>query len=256
MPQFLYYVPGAKGPAKGLFEKIDLDHALVRDAVAWRETRAGPDGKEGVVIAHNSRDPNEVGYWPDKQRWRQGPSWWLGWDTGETPGPDDLARGESILGRPLALRDSRSWLIPSGNPAADRPQLPYRLSPQPDGTEAREVVEAYQGFCTQISEAFELFCRLRGDWAQWEQQIDEALAWSIARRALAIMYRVGPVEIDALELVDSGNVNQVVGLTMDLDVINRVMADLAPEEGAAGTGKPLGSADTPGGSSTEPGVAA
>ena len=93
----------------------------------FRGCLAGPNGEPGVVCMAPEAEPaatvesqegdddgiqvaavaTELGFFPDRQTWVDCGEFWLGWETENPPGPDDLLRPRPVGGEGVALGDGR-----------------------------------------------------------------------------------------------------------------------------------------------------
>lgn len=111
---FTYYIPGAKSVTDELVTRKNLEYAIT--ARGGREVLHGPDGSFGVAIRS---DGKSAGYFPDKQKWCEAPRgdedaapYWVGYDLDDPPTPEDLDRGEKLLGQAITLQDGSTWNVP------------------------------------------------------------------------------------------------------------------------------------------------
>lgn len=77
-------------------------------------TRAGPDGKAGVVISwYTPDDPRgPMAFLPDLQTWTCEGQFHLGFWNDSPPGPQDFASGR-YAGYPVELGDGKQWIMPA-----------------------------------------------------------------------------------------------------------------------------------------------
>ena len=94
MSIFYYFVPGARpGWNTGKLASLGLGYAL-EDKHTARGCDNGPGGQHGIVVCHGANTDGKLGYFPERQSWRQIPDTylWCGCSGDEKPTPDDLAR--------------------------------------------------------------------------------------------------------------------------------------------------------------------
>lgn len=226
--QFLYFVEGIKGlPNDARLDEVGLaDRLSVKGGVSRRECREGPNGKSGLVCSQEC-EGQEIGYFPAKQEWRECDGYWLGWERDGMPTPDDLMRPEAatMQGYRCMLNDQQ-WLVPGANPCMTSPMLPARMRPQPDGSDRVEVISKFAGFQAEVAEAFEILVAAKADLDIYSAAMSRDRVWSIARQALAVMYRVTRFEIDALELLTDATAGDVVLASLDYVEIDRIVKEV------------------------------
>ena len=113
LKRFLYYLPGVPGVSEQSLANLGLrsrfascEHAgLIEHSVSQVED--GPKGR-GCIVARGH--PAE--YSPERQIWTEGEVFWVGYEKGMAPGPEDLAREVGHAGYPIILADEREWRAP------------------------------------------------------------------------------------------------------------------------------------------------
>ena len=118
MAGFLYFIPGAKyAPDKQRLQALQLEH-LAEAAFMLTPCSSGPDGRAGLTIAIDpaSLPPGaalpRVGYWPERQTWRQCGGFWLGLEKDSPPRPEDLIRPNHKGGHKVTIKNEQEILIP------------------------------------------------------------------------------------------------------------------------------------------------
>lgn len=235
-----YFVPGWQGATLERLATIGLGHAFDRPPVVGIAPR-GPDGGQGVILTAEEVRRAE---W----EWTRAPgrSWWVGtW--GETQ-PEGLARARQIAGHRVRLEDGHEWLVPVARSFAVGSVLPQRLVLGEDGKtwEGRPLARFVAISARAARVARVLFDELEegeGPLVVLGEGAD------IAVEALAINYRIGPVEAAALGLLSEPAVFEVCKALVDWPTIERVLRER--EEAATGR-VPFDGADA--GPSTADGV--
>lgn len=249
MRRLLYFIPGQMTIARPALEALGLGDRFT--ATQQRGIAAkGPSGDGGVLVAEAPRNGEELKYEPHLQRWRScdGGKWWVGYDTTMPPGPDDLARADvAIRGYAVKLGDGQPWVIPGCNPMMATPCLPYRRVLNPDGTRTTKVIDRYADFQEQANALWERFTALDGDLKAFTDELEDDATWPLAERAISVAYRLGPWEIDALDLLDNLSVGRVLMAVLDIETIAKVVAERAEAQ------KKRDPAATPDSSATAPG---
>ncbi len=183
-------------------------YALPRDPALTEVGRAiGPDGLSGTVFHDGAAPALPELTWRKSRR----AALWIGWATAMRPGPADLQRG-GVAGFPVQLADGAQWiipLVPGGLPRV----------PTPDGPVADP---RYADLIETADRVRKMFA---GD--------DSAGAGLTARYAydlLGVAYRLGPDEIEALDLF--GDDPRLVGAVAAASVGSHTQAAAMAVSGA------------------------
>jgi hypothetical protein len=233
---FLYYVPsGTSAATEADLAAIGLGEILVA-GTAHCPVTGGPDGGAGVVLAGESDGKQRVGYYPDRQTWRQAPgqSWWLGYVTDDKPTPADLQRADAVGGYVVTLEDGNGWTVPVARSMRGNGTLPAQLDLSSDGKLMRRPLARFEALCAGAERVWTYFNCVRdvlsggGDVTEsqdLESQTEQL--WPVAIDALGVNYRVGVIEVVALGLLTDQNVVQVWQALIDLITLTEVDADMA-----------------------------
>ena len=254
---FLYFIP--EHP-RGVVTRADMEaaglgHALGEgDPDSRKVTAAGPGGAPGFVVA--VQPPADAPadcrvdtlYEPAKQVWRKGPGgkYFVGHYKARRPAPASLRRPKLIDGELTRFRDDREWLIPVARSIVRGSTLPKEMVLGEDlqTWEHRELPE-FLSLCADAEKVFGVIAGAAPDeggdvtWA-----MDRSEAMRICVSALAVNYRVGPLEVSMLGLTD-GDVWQVLRAVCDVPMVERVLADRQKKSGAASGSSPT-AAGSPG----------
>lgn len=130
----MYWVPEPQGTSpQEIADHARLAYAFDRPPSKLELMGTGPGGKSGVMlVAADSMGRYQVGYHPDEQEWHRrpaglGPEVWVGYYLAAPPGPDELARLESLRGYRVRLGDGREWVAPRVLAICSQPALPRRM---------------------------------------------------------------------------------------------------------------------------------
>jgi hypothetical protein len=214
----VYLIPGemrgvidmAKVPGilaeHGLLHLLDGPRAK---AITWTGcdigSGAGPvTAGRYIVVSMPPADPRGkapvAGYFPDAQEWDppdEGEDWWLGWERGSPPRPEDLARETMFRGEMVELCDGRQWQIPVVRSLLGHTTLPQLLRERSSGKVERQIKAEYAAL-------FEETARLANAYyGRTTEQVTYEEAVPLVRKALACNYRIGRREAGALKLFDS-----------------------------------------------------
>jgi hypothetical protein len=245
----VYYVPGLTDARRGAIEERCLGHIFDPEPFPFSYLGAnGPDGSNGLLVA--AGEGKGVGKAVHTHEWRKAPGerdWWIG-VAGETP-PQALARKEQIAGHEVELGDGRRWIVPVARTFGLGTRLPQRLVLGPDGeTWEGEPLERYAKISAK-AERIERACL--GDLGDDEEPVHVmGEGATVAVEALALNYRIGPVEASALGLLTEPVVFRVLWAFIDGPTLDAVVKE---REEAAKERRPLG---TPDGSSSSDGAEA
>lgn len=239
--QFLYWVPGHRATIKREeLYSLGLSYA-VEDRHTARGCSNGPDSQHGVVVCHGGNEDGRLGYYPEKQTWKQWPgkNIWVGCDEDDKPGPDDLRRADQITGRWLVLDDGNRWLAPIARKWHEIDDkllwdynVPRRLSLDENGQwMPGDVKPRYERLWQLAMEYEDTAARAahnaEGDIVRFTfEHVDE-----LAVGALQVNYRVGPVELDMLGIYDDQARNAIIRVLLDADTretwLKKKVAELA-----------------------------
>jgi hypothetical protein len=227
MPAFLYFIPGVQPTTRREdLRQFGLDYALDR-CVSVGQVTAGPDGQPGILLADGNRvAAGAVRYDPTRQDWAAvpanrrpagAPAVWVGVERAaeNRPGPEDLARSRMLPGHQVELADERLWLVPVARAcAADEDgtvrgfavALPRGVGLDSDGRwTAGSVLPRYRRLWELAEEWWAAFTGGRIEGQTIQTDFSDASAFDSAVECLQANYRVGPVEISLLGLLDDGD---------------------------------------------------
>lgn len=231
MGRFLYFIPGVThdvttpGAYRKLCEDAGLGELLKGTGVSARLCTGGPDKGEigGVVMCPQEADGGAApvvkvrcGYFPDEQRWVRGPdgAYWLGYYLEDRPRPETLRRGGMLLeGHAVLLADGQEWRIPIAR------YLPKIFGVDDQGSDIARV----RPDCRVFFEAASEFTELARSGAK---EIPYELMMRTAISGFALNYRIGELELRALEVIDTDNVFQVCWAAIDGPTVDAVVADV------------------------------
>lgn len=215
MAPFIYFIPGPYSDDR--IEDLGLDDRLVDglNVPVHRNDVCSADnlfGKTGTLIWQGE---SRVPYQPDDQAWREHPTedYWVGYDLGDPPGPEDCMRGSEmdLVGRPVPLGDGNTWMVPVALDADGECPLPRTYDVD---DETGEIVHRPQRKYDDIRKtAAEL-----ADLARNNRELPEEKAATVSVDALKINYRLELLECCMLELLSD---EAVMGICFTLiDWIN------------------------------------
>lgn len=231
MAGFFYFIADSARPGGG---------ALTRQAISDAGLGYLLDGKGGPTVQPTDRGPEKQSgtfftvagaggrgepsiLRAGEARWDKIPGLeaWIGRLEGESPGPEDLARAKLIDGYPVELADGKTWLVPVVRALGGGSRLPRAMV-----WDGRDFVEggvrpAYEKLFAAGQRIWDLISTSPDGHAV---TLSEATATSVA--ALAANYRIGPAEVDLLELLDSANTVDVVKALIDYPAVEGLRGKL------------------------------
>lgn len=234
MAGFLYYFPNrTQGQVKvDQLRQWGLGYAFEERATPALVMR-GPDGQRGIVVADpRVVEENDLGFWPERQRWEKVPPGlpgheqgaWIGCSSTASMRPQDLLREQPLEGHWVRLADGQRWLVPIARKALPVDGQPMRYAialPHVAGLDeagnwtAGNVLAKY----AQLWRTAELFWNaLIG--AQVDDEDGSATlefgdTLDAATCALAANYRVGKLEVSLLGLLTHQHAVDVLYAVVD-----------------------------------------
>lgn len=265
MHGFFYFAAGVNAPHPkhdaltrwGLGYACDGNGDIVR-----RDTiGTGPGGKPGVVFSRPGC--GDLGYYADKQTWRQippqlladgAPPVWIGYDRRALPGPDNLRRVNQLAGHSVKLADGQHWLCPAAiaidaeNIRGDSPDwartLPMRSTLDDEGHWQRSDLRSEYVALWEVAKAYWFAfhdAAIEVEPGTAGVRFDFAGAHDAVVTCLAANYRVGPVECDLLGLLDETVLTEVLQASIDWPTY-RLWIQKKTEQGLVGGDSSVGHA--------------
>lgn len=253
---FLYFIPHHAGGSvtRADFEALGLGYALgVGDPDARKITANGPGGQAGsLAVVQSNPDAGEACrvdtlYEPAKQVWRKGPSgkYWVGYCKDRRPTPAGLARAKLIDGEWTPLGQGggdQEWLIPVARSIVRGTTLPKGMVLGEDfETWAPAELPEFLELCNHAGRAWEVLTGADVDVESGKItcHIPYADGMKICVAALAVNYRVGPIEVSMMGLTNT-DMWAVLRALCDVPMVERVLADRKKKEGATSGSSPTG----------------
>ena len=183
----------------------------------------GPAGEAGKIVCHPTSDDAEICYDSDRQAWRQipGEQGFVGWLKGMQMQPEQLARREQIAGQLVTLADGNEWIVPTARaPVEDygtlryQVRLPRTMQFDDDGNWIYGDVESRFDRLMTIADKWSAV-RFSDDDDEIDVTVAEATAMAV--EALGYNYRVGPIEVSALRLINQQTVGKILDAVIDFD---------------------------------------
>jgi hypothetical protein len=253
--------PKQKKEAIGLFDRAEAgwyQSGAEVDLTEDGELRKAGEGDRTIGAHTFSREEDLTGYYPENQTWvgpdelrlpEDGPDWWLGWPEGSPPEPEELRRPEAIGGYPVEMGDGNTWHVPparrwDGSPGA----LPATLTVGPGGEEQRQVKPEYRDILEEVEEIaddwYELF-RLQREGKDDVELTLQSVPLDVMIRMLALNYRIGRPEVNALGLITTSNRMQISTAVLDVGAYLQMNTDVEKKPEAKKKDGPSGASPSP-----------
>lgn len=252
MGGFLYFLPTERRAGDAaLLALHGCGHAVdAGRGIATRFTQSGPGGAAGllVMVDGDFASTFELAYRPNSQTWRQGPTrthegkdlaYWVGAENPPEamPDPTALARKRFIAGHAVAMLDGREWTIPIARSVVRGSTLPKRLVLGPDNqTWTPQELPEFLGLCKEAETAYTL---LHGGEADAEGRVTIEIPYDVGMRialaALAVNYRIGPIEADMLGLFGESEMEATMKAVCDWPAYEAVLLARQKKEPASVT---------------------
>ena len=224
MAGFLYAFDGAEQIPDKTLEEAGLA-ALIGTVNTQRHNASGPNGADCMLITAGT-DAALCRYKPDEQTWQKSLSgkYYVGFYNDSKPAPADLIREEQVSGHKVNL-DGCEWIIPLARVFPEGTRLPQTLLMGPEGTVIEKIIPKYAEFAKKTEILWGDMQILLG-LADGQPKLSDAESWLMAAEAFKLNYRVGPDEINALELITTQNIFAIFGAVIDLPTIEEVTKEL------------------------------
>jgi len=232
MKGFVYFLPGLTNyVTRENMIAAGVGHALTVGNPTSRGTQAGPEGLGGYLAAPTGPFEAPPLYEPEKQVWQAGPGkkFFVGYWKDSPPGPAALAKDRIIPGEPLPLGDGNTWTVPVAiSFAAGRGStLPRRFVIGADGQSWEMSVEPrFVHLCEHAEEVVAAW--LGGEENSTDGSVkvslDFARSMQMCVDALACNYRVGPIEVSLLRLINTDTRWDILKALIDMITMQQVDA--------------------------------
>ena len=224
MAGFLYAFDGREQVPNKTLEEAGLT-AIIGPVNTQRHNASGPAGADCMLITAGT-DAALCRYKPNEQTWQESISgkYQVGFYINDRPTPADLIREEQVSGHKVKI-DGCEWLIPLARMFPEGTRLPQTLLMGPEGTVIQKIIPKYAEFAKKAETLWEDMQILLG-LAEGEPKLTDAESWLMAGEAFKLNYRIGPDEINALELITTQNIFAIFGAIIDLPTIEKVTKEL------------------------------
>lgn len=223
MANFLYFLPGESNGSPAVIQSYGLGDRLgdgytqgpgCRAALKGGQLCArGTEGGEevhGTLVGVGATEHVRLQF--DAQTWERveepdWPVWHLGWWTDEPPTAADLICDAPTNGYMIGLGNGEDWIVPAVRRYPEGTQLPATLRLEADGTEREQLHGKMRELFDEISGFAEAYYKEASHYIKGEEFQSEVpdLALGFYYRVLALNYRVGRPEINALGLLTNAN---------------------------------------------------
>lgn len=222
---FYYYVPGRKTVREADVAELQLGHAA-SGGPTFAATTRGPDGGAGVVFSWGAENLALAGH--ESVRWTKHSTLELWAGVRGVPSPTQFARKEQYDGHWVTFADGQRWLVPVARALSGASPLPKRVEWDGASWVAGDVLPRYRDLFSHAVRVWDMVRATVEDGNSGEFTLDDQCM--IAALALAVNYRVGPLEITALGLFDSRAEGLAVLAMVDWPSVAQLKKSLASEE--------------------------
>lgn len=194
MAGYLYWRRAPEWPRSGAADKLPEYLAPVLRGASWSiaPVNTGPAGGGHLLVPspHKGVEPT-IGYWADRQTWRQlSHEVWCGWETANPPRPEDLLRKGGLDGEPIELAGA-PWVVPVVH-ASPWSAVPNQFVVGVDGEISLQPAPGYEALVAEAAYWWE-FAQVGGPW-------DKVRLFRFAAALLGINYQVGPWHVSSAAL--------------------------------------------------------
>jgi len=228
--------------------------AIETDAALFELVGAGPGGLPGCLfcaLPSSGAAPPRVLYAPGGQQWQQvscgGDPFWVSADKDHPPRAEDLVRRKTLGGYRIEMAD-QIWVVPViRTPDGGHGNLPCHWEYDEHGKIVERLKAEYEDLWERFGSAVGMFAQEGG-----QLEMDRTEAADLCVAALAINYRVGPVEQNLLHLIDSETWAGVLAAAVDY-LAFRDLFPAAEQKKTAETSAATAAATGPESTDTSPG---
>jgi hypothetical protein len=226
---FLYHLPSVtRSIPHSSFAEYGIGHAFdktKRPTVV--DVTNGPGGSGGIVLADERHiEAVKIGYYPDKQTWRQVPrsEAWVGFYADDRPIPKDCARDQMLNGHPVRLGDDNLWIVPVARRFSDENgELCQRVA-LPVGNDLNASGEwVMNGILPRYQRLWDIAVAWFDAFHLGLEESSEvlALSWVLdsASEVLASNYRIGRAECAALGLMNGQSSMAILDAVADVPTL-------------------------------------
>jgi hypothetical protein len=205
-----------------VLQDVEIPHIGVAEL-----PHVGPGKLCGCLLAPHTADGDvgRLGFFPDAQDWqptiRGEQACWIGRDRDQATTPQSLRRRRPLVrGYDVELADGQLWHVPVVRSPGDGTNLPCHLVMTAGGLEER-VKQEYAALFDDFEPVAKVFF-LGGT-------LPRPAGCDLARRALAVNYRLGWDELNRLALLDSENWKEILRAAVNVplweDSVQKKTAD-------------------------------
>jgi hypothetical protein len=229
---FLYFIPELtpdkitrdwlrESPLADVFRDVWFTGKSFQKLLATREAIHGPGGQHGTILTANLPQGQQFGYYADAQEWRQIDGVWCGYQKDRRPNAEGLQRARFFAGYEVELQDGRAWIAPVIRAWHEDSEtlgceLPMVFGLADDSDERRMLVhDLFMDFWALAGDQVEFYTgrTTRSGLKQHEAAV----------KALSLNYRVGPREVDWLDLLDTDAEDAICRAMVEWNVVNEFL---------------------------------
>jgi len=224
MAAFIYAIPGTGLASESKIKKAGLEGLFGPESPSQRPITTGPGGKSCILVS--TIKPKQLLFKPGEQNWAESLSgkYQVGFYVNEPPGPGDLARPTQLAGHEVELGDGNKWLVPVCRIIPGGSTLPKTLLLGKDGEVMTEDLPKYAEFSAMVERLWADFLGETGkDEKDYQSEMPVTERMQLAIKALGWNYRVTADEVNALKLITTQHLYQVLNAIIDLPTLVEVI---------------------------------
>jgi hypothetical protein len=224
MADLLYFLAGKPSISRADLAAAGAPHAMPdrKAGLHQAQMQAGPSGGPGAVGTVENGDLQAA----DRHQWLQFPNstLWVGVNPEDPPDPEELARAHQMSGHLVELADGQEWLVPVARMLDGATPLPRRLACENGKWIGRAVLPKYADLFSAACRFWDALIAADGSLYTYDDEVN------LAAQALAINYRLSPIEISLLGLFSTASEAEVCKAVIDWPAFEAIKKKLAPAE--------------------------
>ena len=210
MGGFIYAFDGSMPAATKRRNQADFVKIFGPDVGQTRQSERGPGGKACTLWQYRSASKRLL-YKPEQQTWSESLTggYWTGFYNDEKPTEQELRRDVQLAGHLIELGNGEKWLIPVARFISGGSRLPQSLILGSNGELVTETLPEFAAFGCKVEKLWQDFENEMNQ-VEAEPLVDAKQRWQLAVEALRLNYFVGADEVNALRLLTTKNLNEIM----------------------------------------------
>jgi len=179
-------------------------------------------GPAGACVLLCSGDGGDCVYTPAAQTWAKSidADFWVGFWTADRPGEKTLRKTSQLAGHPVPLGDGADWNIPVVRLLDGGSAMPSALVLGENGELYSSELPEYAKLSATVDKLFGDLTIEMG-WTEGTPQLTAADRMRLAADALGWNYHLGIDEINALGLLTTQNLSEVMAAILDIPSLKK-----------------------------------